>query len=106
MAKEELSRECDYELEAANQKRFRNLLSGTEGFYVPLVVDNLSRKKVLTTELVSGNYVMSFILFSCFNMRCVHSQLKALLMLLNGPNSKMYKGKKIQLEPLKNPLID
>lgn len=54
MAKEELSRECDYELEAANQKRFRNLLSGTEGFYVPLVVDNLSRKKVLTTELVSG----------------------------------------------------
>lgn len=67
MAKEELSRECDYELEAANQKRFRNLLSGTEGFYVPLVVDNLSRKKVLTTELVSGNYVMSFILFSCFN---------------------------------------
>jgi len=54
VAKEELSRECDYELEAANQKRFRNLLSGTEGFYVPLVVDNLSRKKVLTTELVSG----------------------------------------------------
>ena len=39
-------------------------------------------------------------------MRCVHSQLKALLMLLNGPNSKMYKGKKIQLEPLKNPLMD
>ncbi len=66
MAKEELSRECDYELEAASQKRFRNLLSGTEGFYVPLVVDNLSSKKVLTTELVSGNYVKSFILFSCF----------------------------------------
>ncbi|KAL4596376.1 hypothetical protein ACB092_12G160000 [Castanea dentata] len=54
VAKEELSRECDYELEAANQKRFRNLLSGTEGFYVPLVVDSLSSKKVLTTELVSG----------------------------------------------------
>ncbi|GMY06867.1 protein ABC transporter 1, mitochondrial [Fagus crenata] len=54
VAKEELSRECDYELEAASQKRFRNLLSGTEGFYVPLVVDNLSSKKVLTTELVSG----------------------------------------------------
>ncbi|KAF3966969.1 hypothetical protein CMV_008974 [Castanea mollissima] len=54
VAKEELSRECDYELEAANQNRFRNLLSGTEGFYVPLVVDSLSSKKVLTTELVSG----------------------------------------------------
>jgi aarF domain-containing kinase len=66
VAKEELSRECDYELEAANQKRFRNLISGTEGFYVPLVVDNLSRKKVLTTELVSGNYITSFIILSCF----------------------------------------
>ncbi|KAM4077301.1 hypothetical protein ACJW30_12G128300 [Castanea mollissima] len=54
VAKEELSRECDYELEAANQNRFRNLLSGSEGFYVPLVVDSLSSKKVLTTELVSG----------------------------------------------------
>lgn len=66
MAKEELSHECDYELEAANQKRFRNLISGTEGFYVPFVVDNLSRKKVLTTELVSGNYITSFIILSSF----------------------------------------
>lgn len=56
VAKEELSRECDYELEAANQKRFRNLLSDLEGFYVPMVIDNISSKRVLTTELVSGNY--------------------------------------------------
>lgn len=56
VAREELSRECDYELEAANQRRFRNLLAGTEGFYVPIVVDDISRKRVLTTELVSGNY--------------------------------------------------
>uniref|UniRef100_A0A7N1A1I3 ABC1 atypical kinase-like domain-containing protein n=3 Tax=Kalanchoe fedtschenkoi TaxID=63787 RepID=A0A7N1A1I3_KALFE len=54
VAKEELSRECDYELEAANQKRFRSLISGKDGFYVPVVVDNLSSKKVLTTELVAG----------------------------------------------------
>ncbi|OMO82295.1 hypothetical protein COLO4_23104 [Corchorus olitorius] len=54
VAKEELSRECDYELEASNQKRFRDLLSGREGFYVPLVVDEISSKRVLTTELVSG----------------------------------------------------
>ncbi|KAF5732038.1 aarF domain-containing protein kinase 4 isoform X1 [Tripterygium wilfordii] len=54
VAKEELSRECDYELEAANQKRFHNLLSDTEGFYVPIVVDEISSKTVLTTELVSG----------------------------------------------------
>ncbi|XP_028791388.1 protein ABC transporter 1, mitochondrial [Neltuma alba] len=54
VAREELSRECDYELEAANQRRFRDMLAGREGFYVPLVVDNISRKRVLSTELVSG----------------------------------------------------
>ncbi|KAL1338571.1 hypothetical protein AAHE18_10G220900 [Arachis hypogaea] len=54
VAKEELSRECDYNLEAASQKRFRDLLSGTEGFYVPIVFNDLSSKKVLTTELVHG----------------------------------------------------
>lgn len=59
MAKEELSRECDYELEATNQKRFRELLSKTEGFYVPMVIDDISSRRVLTTEFVSGN---------CFNI--------------------------------------
>ncbi|RZC56150.1 hypothetical protein C5167_015002 [Papaver somniferum] len=54
VAKEELSLECNYELEAANQKRFRNLISDTEGFYVPMVVDELLSKRVITTELVSG----------------------------------------------------
>lgn len=54
VAKDELARECDYELEAANQRRFRELLSGTEGFYVPFVVDELLSKRVLTTELISG----------------------------------------------------
>ncbi|XP_010542830.1 PREDICTED: protein ABC transporter 1, mitochondrial [Tarenaya hassleriana] len=54
VAKEELARECDYELEAANQKRFRDLLTDTSGFYVPIVIDEISSKRVLTTELVSG----------------------------------------------------
>ncbi|XP_041994222.1 protein ABC transporter 1, mitochondrial [Salvia splendens] len=54
VAKEELSRECDYELEAKSQKRFRTLLSNAEGFYVPFVVDNLCSRRVLTTELVPG----------------------------------------------------
>ncbi|XP_058076614.1 protein ABC transporter 1, mitochondrial [Magnolia sinica] len=54
VAKEELSRECDYELEATNQKRFRELLSNSEGFYVPIVIDDISSRKVLTTELISG----------------------------------------------------
>ncbi|XP_061354048.1 protein ABC transporter 1, mitochondrial [Gastrolobium bilobum] len=54
VAKEELSRECDYKLEAGSQKRFRDLLACTEGFYVPIVVDDISSKRVLTTELVNG----------------------------------------------------
>ncbi|KAH9604918.1 hypothetical protein KSS87_015349 [Heliosperma pusillum] len=54
VAKEELSRECDYELEARNQILFRNLFSDKTGFYVPLVVQELSSKRVLTTELVPG----------------------------------------------------
>ncbi|CAH9146167.1 unnamed protein product [Cuscuta epithymum] len=54
VAKEELSRECDYVLEAKNQKIFRDLLHGETGFYVPIVVDELSGKRVLTSELVPG----------------------------------------------------
>ncbi|CAA0830613.1 ABC transporter 1 [Striga hermonthica] len=54
VAKEELSRECDYELEAKNQKKFRSLLTDTKGFYVPFVVDDLCSRRVLTTELVPG----------------------------------------------------
>ncbi|KAF8051516.1 hypothetical protein N665_1714s0009 [Sinapis alba] len=54
VAKEELARECDYEIEAISQKHFRDLLSDTPGFYVPRVIDELSSKKVLTTELISG----------------------------------------------------
>lgn len=57
MAKEELARECDYLLEASNQKRFRELISNLEGFYVPMVIDELSSKKVLTSELVAGKNV-------------------------------------------------
>ncbi|KAF9619426.1 hypothetical protein IFM89_007001 [Coptis chinensis] len=54
VAKEELSRECNYELEAINQKRFRDLLSNYEGIYVPIVIDDLCSRRVITTELVSG----------------------------------------------------
>lgn len=57
MAKDELSRECDYVLEATNQKHFHDLLFNSQGFYVPLVVDDLSSKRVLTTELISGTHI-------------------------------------------------
>ncbi|CAA7013070.1 unnamed protein product [Microthlaspi erraticum] len=54
VAKEELARECDYEIEAVSQMLFRDLLSDTPGFYVPRVIDEVSSKKILTTELISG----------------------------------------------------
>jgi len=55
VAKDELARECDYKLEATNQKRFRELLKDDEAFYVPRVYDEFSNTRVLTTELVPGN---------------------------------------------------
>lgn len=64
VAREELSRECDYVLEASNQKLFRNLLSEKQGLYVPLVVDELSSKRVLTTELIYGSYLI--LILQCF----------------------------------------
>ncbi len=54
MAKLELARECDYVLEATNQKRYKELLSDSEGYYVPKVIDELSSKKVLMSEFVPG----------------------------------------------------
>jgi len=39
VAKEELSRECGYRLEATNQKLYQDLLDGVEEFYVPTIVD-------------------------------------------------------------------
>lgn len=50
----ELSLECDYEREAACYKQFRELVKDDPFFYVPPVIDELSSKHVLTTELVPG----------------------------------------------------
>ena len=53
-AREELSEECDYALEAQYQKRFRALLDGSPDYAVPAVVDELSNGGVLTSEWMSG----------------------------------------------------
>ncbi|KAL4649190.1 atypical kinase ADCK3, mitochondrial [Arapaima gigas] len=50
----ELALECDYIREARCAKKFKELLKGHPFFYVPDVIDELSSKHVLTTELVSG----------------------------------------------------
>lgn len=58
VAREELSRECDYVLEAANQKKFRELVAADPDLrqhaIVPDVIDDLSSRLVLTSEWVAG----------------------------------------------------
>lgn len=50
----ELALECDYIREAKCAKKFKELLKDHPFFYVPEVVDELSSRLVLTTELVPG----------------------------------------------------
>ncbi|XP_043999130.1 atypical kinase COQ8A, mitochondrial [Gambusia affinis] len=50
----ELAWECDYIREANCARKFQQLLKGHPFFYVPDVIDELSRERVLTTTLVSG----------------------------------------------------
>ncbi|XP_031559733.1 atypical kinase COQ8B, mitochondrial-like [Actinia tenebrosa] len=54
VARRELAWEVDYIREANNSKRFRKLLENDSKFYVPEVIDELSSKQVLTTELIEG----------------------------------------------------
>ncbi|XP_067877548.1 atypical kinase COQ8A, mitochondrial-like [Heterodontus francisci] len=51
---QELALECDYEREAACTKKFKELLEGEPFFNVPSVIEELSSRGVLTTELVPG----------------------------------------------------
>lgn len=52
--RKELALECDYIREAQCAKTFRELLKDHPFFYVPEVIDELSSRHVLTTELVPG----------------------------------------------------
>uniref|UniRef100_A0A8C8E0C0 Atypical kinase COQ8A, mitochondrial n=1 Tax=Oryzias sinensis TaxID=183150 RepID=A0A8C8E0C0_9TELE len=52
--RKELALECDYIREAQCAKKFRELLKDDPFFFVPEVIDELSSKLVLTTELVPG----------------------------------------------------
>lgn len=54
VARAELTRECDYVVEAENQRRFKALVGDSEFFYVPDVVGELSTKGVLTTVFAPG----------------------------------------------------
>ncbi|KAG9336236.1 hypothetical protein JZ751_002583 [Albula glossodonta] len=50
----ELALECDYIREAECAKKFKELMKDHPFFYVPEVIDELSSRHVLTTELVPG----------------------------------------------------
>ena len=52
-----MARECDYILEAQSQKRFRELLSGNEVFYVPKVIDEISSRKVLNLSFTPMKHI-------------------------------------------------
>ncbi len=53
--KSRLSDELDYELEATNQRSFHAYYRDHPLFNVPAVIDHLSTRRVLTTELVVGS---------------------------------------------------
>ncbi|KAK1170642.1 atypical kinase COQ8A, mitochondrial [Acipenser oxyrinchus oxyrinchus] len=50
----ELALECDYEREAECARKFKELMKDHPFFYVPAVIDKLSSRHILTTELVPG----------------------------------------------------
>lgn len=54
VARREMAWEVDYLREAKNAKHFRELLKGMPEYYVPEVIDDLTSKTILTTELIEG----------------------------------------------------
>ena len=52
---ERLVEEVDYELEASNQRKFWDYYQGHPFIHVPKVIDGLSTRRILTTELASGH---------------------------------------------------
>ncbi|EQC35425.1 aarF domain-containing kinase [Saprolegnia diclina VS20] len=57
VGQDELTVECDYENEAANQRKFKALIHDSilrDGFIVPDVYDDVSTSRVLTTSWIAG----------------------------------------------------
>jgi len=54
VARREMAWEVDYLREAKNAQHFRELLKDMPEYYVPEVIENLTSKQVLTTELIEG----------------------------------------------------
>nr|CAB3220017.1 aarF domain-containing protein kinase 4 [Phallusia mammillata] len=91
VARRELAWECDYEREAEFSRMFREALAGEEMYGVPEIIPELSSKRVLTTELISGipinqaielgqderNFIaaalLRLVLREIFEMRCMQT---------------------------------
>ncbi|XP_073249145.1 atypical kinase COQ8A, mitochondrial-like [Porites lutea] len=54
VARREMAWEVDYLREAKNGQHFRELLKDMPEYYVPEVIEDLTSKQVLTTELIEG----------------------------------------------------
>jgi aarF domain-containing kinase len=54
VAKKELGMETDYENEATNQMKYKELIANERSFYIPIVYNELTRKQVLVSEFVYG----------------------------------------------------
>lgn len=54
VVREELMLECDYTYEAKCSEKFRSLVGHDQDFYVPYVVNELTTKHVLVSELIHG----------------------------------------------------
>ncbi|XP_032527072.2 atypical kinase COQ8B, mitochondrial isoform X1 [Danaus plexippus] len=54
VAKKELAWEVDYRREAECTKKFKQLLSSYNEYFVPAVIDELCAQEVITTELIDG----------------------------------------------------
>lgn len=58
--RERFLEECDYRLEATNQKELARLWSGREGVFIPRVFEELTTSRILVTELAAGNDFETF----------------------------------------------
>jgi predicted unusual protein kinase regulating ubiquinone biosynthesis (AarF/ABC1/UbiB family) len=58
--RERFLEECDYRLEAANQREMARLWAGRDGVFIPRVFEELSTSRILVTELADGDDFETF----------------------------------------------
>ncbi|EGR30031.1 hypothetical protein IMG5_144060 [Ichthyophthirius multifiliis] len=59
----ELIQECDYVEEAKKQEQMRKFLKGDKDYNIPMVIKEISTKRILTSELIQGDSID----YICYN---------------------------------------